>query len=67
MRERKTVQVEHLRNMVNAHLASEHSTFEQRKAFTLLLSEVLMYANRYRGFRYIDDYQDVEDYRHHYY
>lgn len=67
MRERKTVQVEILRLRINERIAAEGTNMAGREALCSLLGDILMDADRYRGFRYIGGWKGVEEYRHYYY
>lgn len=66
MAERKTFNVERFRDMVNAQI-KRCDSLEGRKELCDLLTEVLMQADRYRGFMYLDGWKGVEEYHHRYY
>jgi hypothetical protein len=51
--ERKTTNVVSLKEMVNLRIRKA-PTAEAREALGMLISDVLMEANRYRGFHYCD-------------
>jgi len=63
---RKTADVQALRLDINRRIASS-SNKDVRKALCYLLTDILMEANWYRGFRYLDGWTGEEDYRHEYY
>jgi hypothetical protein len=63
---RKTASVEALKTDINRRIAHEPER-EARRALCYLLSDILSRANWYRGFRYLDGWHGVEDYRHEYY
>lgn len=66
MAARKTTDLGALIVSVNRRIAASESV-EARAALCWLLTDTLMDAGRYRGFRYIGGWQGVEEYRHYYY
>ena len=64
-RARKTLEVEYMRTLLNTRIATcDDVTI--REELCILLACLLMHANRYHGFRYIDGWQGTETYRQEY-
>lgn len=67
-RARSTVQLMDLKNNINNRIAHT-SDLEARKVLCLLLSDILMAANNYQGFRYTTPggWNGTEEWKHYYY
>ena len=52
---RKTIEVESLLDYANGFLSAKFGSQEERRAIILMIEFALMKANRYRGFRYLDE------------
>jgi hypothetical protein len=65
MRSHKTVTVESLRDMFNSRIAVCPDKDGRRELCTAL-ETILHDSGNYRGFGYIDGWQNVEDYRRRY-
>ena len=65
-RERKTLDVAYLRETINDRIKREENP-EVRKALCYVLSDLLMHADRYRGFWYLNGWTGTEVYDHQYY
>lgn len=61
---RKTIEVEVVRNFANNYLSlSEDEAVDQRIGISGLLEAVLHESGNYKGFRYLDGMQDVDESR----
>lgn len=65
-KERKTMSVDLWRHKINDRIRLEED-MQARRALCSLLSDMLMDADRYRGFYYIDGWKGVDEWRHQYY
>lgn len=54
-RYRKTVEIEELLNYANGFLSAKYGSKEERQGIIFMLEFALNKANRYRGFRYLDE------------
>jgi len=60
-RARKTVNVEAIRELLNEHLerTDEHATREFKSGIALALELILLDANRYKGFHFLNEDNDT--------
>lgn len=68
MKGKKTVRVEDVVNYVNDHLkrTDEYATQKFKAGMCTLVERILMDANRYEGFRYVDGIEPEYEYNREY-
>lgn len=66
-RSRKTIDVDFVRKAVNNYLAADYPSVEKKEGAASVLELVLMNANSYNGFRYLDGWPCDDESRREYY
>ena len=54
-KDRKTVEIQKILDYANGFLSAQKGSVDARNAIISMIENVLMSANRYRGFRYLDE------------
>ena len=61
MRSRKTIDIQPILDYANGFLSAKGGSVESRYGVICMIEAVLMNANRYRGYRYLDQQQLSEE------